>query len=89
MAFQIEIIGNALVVTNTVTSEVLVDTPAKLVYYRPEELINGNIRLVNIDEQQQTHRNLPQIPLVDSVDSGGSIAFTEVTWRTFARTNLG
>jgi hypothetical protein len=88
MSIKIEVINNALVVTDN--GNEIVDTPARLVYYDIDALkeVPSRIQLRNIDDQQTVARRLPTYLLSDCIDTGDA-AFTLASWKTFARTNLG
>lgn len=90
MSIKIEKINNAIVVTDTVTSKILVDVPARLVYFDTDvlEQTPSRIRLLNINDREDVHARMPTYLLSDCVD-GVPAAFTKASWRTFARTNLG
>lgn len=89
MAIKIELIENALVVTDTVTSDVLIDTPAKEVYFDNQSFNNDSeIVFVKIGPRRLFVPIHPAIALADAVDTGDA-SFTAGTFRTFARTNLG
>ncbi len=90
MAIKIEVIGNAVVMSDTVTSEVLGESPKSLVYYDVDALDNeGNVRLVNIDCDTYVQRNWKQVAIgADLVDTG-NVAYTAASFKVFARTNLG
>lgn len=89
MALKIVKTGNSLVVTDTVTSKDIIDTPARLVYYDVIELEkNSVIRFQNIDQSEQIHFRYPAIPLKDSLDSADA-KFTIASFKTFARAELG
>jgi hypothetical protein len=88
MGNKFQIIGNALVVTDTSSSEVLFDHPALETYYKSNPLINGEIILEIEDGSRNRVTAGGNFDLADSVD-GSDTAFTEQSFRTFARINLG
>lgn len=89
MAYKIEKINNALVITDTVSNKEIVDTPSNLVYYDVDQLdAHDKIRLENLSDTDRVHCNYPTIPLAEAVTSG-DVAFTKASFKTFARTNLG
>ena len=89
MAKKIEIIGNALVITNTVTNEIVAESPKQLVYYNVDRLEKGVVEVINIDSTNQVQLSFEAMAIgADTVDSGDT-PFTISTFRTFARTNLG
>lgn len=88
MSKRIEIIDYALVVTDTVTSEVLVDVPKSSVYYKPNRLVDdGLIVFYNIDIEDKYAYNPAPIKLSEAVDSTLT-SFTESTFEDFCRQNL-
>lgn len=89
MAFKIEKINNSLVVTETNSGKEIIDTPSNLVYYDVDELDSrSNIRFKNISSTDSVHSNFPTMPLNECLTSD-NVAFTIITFKTFARTNLG
>lgn len=90
MSIKIEIINNALVITDTVSNKTLVDTPKHLVYYDVDELENrGNIRLMNLSQSEYIHSNFQTMSIGNDIVDSGDLAFTEASFKAFARTNLG
>ena len=90
MSKKIEKINNALVITDTVSGTVEVDTPSRLVYYDIDPLIEATPRIVlrNLDDSCGLIPRFNAIKLSEAVD-GALAPFTDATWRVFARTNLG
>lgn len=90
MAIKIEKINEALVITETTApAKVLVDTPARLVYYDVAKLEeNAVIRLFNINEREFAHQKFADYA-IGIATTDGSTLFTDATWKTFARTELG
>lgn len=92
MAIKVEKINNALVITDTVSGDTIVDCPSRLVYYDVEELEkNNNVRIVNIDADMGdvVHRRFATYPIGAGLVDTNPTAFTVASWKTFARTNLG
>ena len=87
MAKKIEIIGQSLVITDTVTSQVLFEAPKSQYYYKAKLLSQGYIKIYNLDVKDATV-NMSNIALSDAVDSTDT-PFNEASFRTFARENLG
>lgn len=88
MSKRIEIIEKALVVTDTVTSEVELDVPKGSYYYNPKRLAdNGHIVFFNLDIDDNWASNPEVIQLSEAVDSTDT-PFTEETFTTFCRENL-
>lgn len=88
MPIKIEIFGNAIVVTDTISTDILVDQPAKEVYYTSRLLDQEIIHLTILDGSRERLIGLLTISLSEAVDSGDS-SFTKASWQTFARNNLG
>lgn len=89
MAKKIEIIGQALVITDTVASKVLFEAPKGEYYYHVKTLVNnGKIKFYNIDHEDNAVARPPIVDLSEAIDSG-DVAFTESSFQTFARENLG
>lgn len=89
MAKKIEIINSALVITDTVTSTVIFDAPKKEVYYVLDKLLNEAIIQFRASAYSNIIVSLPDsVPLADAID-GADAPYTEASWLTFARTNLG
>lgn len=92
MAIKIVKIGNAVIITDTVTAKTIVDCPSRLVYYDVNELeLNANVRIVNIDADagDVIHRRFATYPIGAGLVDVGDAAYTDASWKTFARTNLG
>lgn len=90
MAKKIEIIGSALVVTDTVSGLVEVSQPAKDAWYNEDYLKTDVIKFENIRFiSETTEADIYEvIPMADAVNSA-LVAFTESTFRTFCLSNLG
>ena len=88
MALKFEIINNALVVTDTVTSAIVFDRPTKDTYYQSLRLDEGKVVLYDISGINSYASETLNKPLTDAVDSALT-PFTAETFRTFARENLG
>ncbi len=90
MAYKFEIIGSALVVSDTVTLKVLVDTPKRDAYYNTIALTDEKkIELYDTNGVAFNGAILgDQYFLSESQDSAG-VTFTDATFRAFARANLG
>ena len=90
MAIKIEVIGNAVVMSDTVTSEVIGESPKSLVYYDVNALNEqNNVRLLNIDCDTYVQRNWKQVPIGSGLVDTGNVAYTSASFKAFARTNLG
>jgi len=90
MAIKIEIINNALVMHDTVSGEILGESPKNLVYYNPDRLVNENvIEIVNIEKTSEVQKHWPTQSIGPNTIDGSNAAYTIGTFQTFARTNLG
>ena len=92
MAHKFEIIGQALVVTDTVTNKILLDMPKGEVYYYAEDLealVNPKIKLYDISGMNSAGNAVQyyyDLSLaVDSLNAPFSVA----SFKSFARLNLG
>lgn len=89
MAFKFEIVGNALVITNTVTTKIVLDEPAKDLYIN-SDFLRDHVK-VSIYDTNHTHKHSGaqkfSAHLADCVDASLTV-FTDATVRDFARTNL-
>lgn len=85
---KIEILGQALSITDTVNSNIDLSEPKGRVWYNEDSLKNGIITFYDIDSTEKVSTNLISLNLSDAVDSS-LVAFTESTFRTFAQNNLG
>ncbi len=91
MAIKIEIVGNALVCTDTVSTEIIISQPSKDVWYKEDKLQIGKIQFYDANGLKGENRiseDFPFILLSDAVDDTLT-AFNEATFRNFAITNLG
>jgi hypothetical protein len=88
MALKFEIINNALVVTDTVTSAIVFDRPTKDTYYQSLRLDEGKVVLYDISGVNSYASETLNKPLEYAVDSALT-PFTSETFRAFARENLG
>jgi hypothetical protein len=89
MSKKIEIIGNSLVVTDTVTSKVILDLPKSEYYYKLDKLQDsGLICFYNIDLNDNLRSSPQKIKLSEAVDKD-SVAFTEASLSSFCRINIG
>lgn len=90
MAYKFEIIGSALVVSDTVTLKVLVDTPKRDAYYNTIALTNEKkIELYDTNGVKFNGAILGDQYFLSQCQDGSGVIFTESSFRDFARTNLG
>tara|TARA_R110000787_G_scaffold196468_1_gene307842 strand:- start:130 stop:591 length:462 start_codon:yes stop_codon:yes gene_type:complete len=86
MSVKIEIINNALVCTDTITSEILISQPSNIVWYKENELVDiDRISFYNAKYVSGISRNSIEFPYIDlsnAVDSSLT-SFTEVSFRSF------
>lgn len=88
MAKKIEIIGQALIITDTTTGTVVFDAPKAEYYYDVKLLQRGKISLHNLDYVDNAIARLPIMNLSDVIDETDT-PFTVNSFQTFARENLG
>lgn len=88
MSKKIEIIGKALVVTDTISGLIELSQPPVRTWYKEEDLKNGRISFYDLDSTDDVGGNFTPISLTDSVNSA-LVSFTESTFRTFCTDNLG
>ena len=90
MAKKIEIIGSALVLTDTISGVIEGSQPAKEWWYSEAELQSGiikfeSLRFLSESTEYELYKNTSLAVAVDSTDT----PFTESTFRTFCTANLG
>lgn len=89
MAKKIEVIGQAVVITDTGSGSIDFDAPKSEYYYKVESLIKDNIvELYNLDYSDTLLSRPNKIKLSDAVDESGT-PFTVESFQTFARGSLG
>lgn len=89
MAKVFKIVGNALIVTDSVTGAVLIDNPKRDTYYNTIELTNNQkIELYDTDGKQFNGAVLGDDYLLADCQDEFFVTFTDATFRDFARTNL-
>lgn len=88
MAAKIEIIDNALVITDTTNGEVIHDVPAKDHYFDNTQLKKGNVQIYDLYGLNEDLAKIFTEPLGNTVNSG-DVVFTESSFRDFARASLG
>lgn len=89
MAKKIEIINNSLVISDTITLDVISDIPKDLVYYKLSKLVGEYIISIFVVGNLVNNINTPPaILLSDAVDHRG-VAFTTSSFIKFAHDNLG
>lgn len=89
MAIKFEIIGSALVITDTDIGKIIEELPKRDVYFNNDRLCQTPplVEIYDTDGVNQKGASLRCWPLADVVDEN-DVAFTEATFRTFARENL-
>ena len=87
MSFKFEIIGTALVVTDTTDATNYIDVPAGDMYFNYKELKKGIVAIYDTNDVNMSASWINKYNLAECVDSG-LVAFTEETFRTWASTNL-
>lgn len=89
MPKKIKIVGNALIVEDTITSVVEIDEPSKDVYFDNTKLNDGYIQITQKDGARSIDSSIgSKIALGDSVDSN-DVEFTASTFRLFMNLNTG
>ena len=88
MAAKIEIVDNALVITDTDTGIIMHDVPAKDHYYNNTQLKKGNVQIYDVYGLNEDLAKIFTDSLDNTVD-GNDVVFTDTTFRDFARLNLG
>lgn len=89
MPKRIEISGNALIITDTVTSEILFDSLKKELYYDLLELQdNAQIVITRVNGTPLGRGAVYSTPLTGAVNNLG-VAFTKASATTFFRNSLG
>lgn len=88
MSKRIEIIGDSVVVTDTVSGKINLDRPSKDVYYETTKLDKGIVYLIEKDGAKAAYSIAYEIALADAVNKD-AVAFTSSTFRVFANTYLG
>lgn len=85
---KIEIIGNALVITDLDTNAIVLDVPKSDFYYNATKLNIGKVSLYDTSSKNQFTSIEFINKLTDTVDKD-NVVFTKTTFTDFARTNLG
>lgn len=88
MAKKLEIIGNAIVASDTLTGNVEYEWPARDIYFIARDLENGKIRLYDTNNVNAHGSEVWENDLSDTVD-GSDVTFTISSFRNFGRTSLG
>ena len=88
MSKKIEIIGKALVVTDTASGLIELTQPPVRTWYKEDDLRDGRISFYDLDGTEDESGTFEQINLSEAVDAS-LVAFTESSFRTFAQDNLG
>ena len=85
MAFKFEIINNALQITDTVSSEVLIYLPARDAWFNENDLDKQKVVVYGVSGHERESR---EFDLTDCIDNN-DVAFTESSFRTWCSVNLG
>ena len=98
MAFKIEIVNNALSVTNTISTEIELFQPTSFTWYEEDSLKSGFVKFYGITDQINKDTNKYEYnkvgnsfagyPIAECIDSTDT-PFTDETFRTFTSDNLG
>jgi len=86
MAAKLEIIGNALVISDTESGDELLDVPSMDVYYHIDEY-SGEFVIRTRNKPRKVEFELVRYQLSNVVNANGD-PFTEAAIRTWCRTNL-
>lgn len=90
MPVKIELINNAVVMTDTSTGEIIGESPKNLVYFNSDKLIKQNIiEIVNISSTEFTQMSWQAQAIGPNTLNSAGEAYTVETFLTFGRTNLG
>lgn len=94
MAIKIEILDNALQVSDTVSGDVLIDQPAKDTWYVKKDLDAGKVKVYsypsgnNNNINEYTSESFEGFPIDDCVNSA-DVTFTVQTFRDFCHASMG
>lgn len=87
MAKKIEMIGNSVRVTDTISGKIELSEGRAQVWYKEADLQKGRISFYDIHRPGRSSADFAFLLLDEAVDSG-DISFTENTFRTFCTDNL-
>jgi len=85
MAFKFEIINNALQITDTLSSEVLIYLPARDAWFNENDLDKQKVVVYGVSGHERESR---EFDLTDCIDND-DVSFTESSFRTWCSLNLG
>ena len=88
MAKKISIVGNSIIVFDTINSNIDIDEVSKDVYYDSSYLDRGIIKLTQVDGSKNLELSLATIDLSVAIDST-NVPFTSSSFRDFMRFNCG
>lgn len=89
MAKKFEIIGSALIVTDTISGNTLLDMPSRDAYYNYKELeANSVVRIYDTNGTNSTGIGEVTFLLSECVNES-DVSFTESTFQDFVRSSLG
>lgn len=86
--FKLEIIDNALVITNVTNAYIAGEYPARDIFFDAEELRESKISLYDTNGTTKKGSLVLLAPLDNVVDSG-DVTFTDASFRAFCRSSLG
>ncbi len=91
MANKIEIIETSLVVTDTITGDIIAEWPKRDIYFDTQKLNEtpSQLQFYDTNSVNEDASAVFKRPLADCVESDGLTVFTPTTLRAFARVNLG
>jgi len=87
MAYDFTIIGSALIITDTVTSDILLDLPKKDFWFNNTELNANIVQVYDTNGTNNSQGAQAKYPIADVTDGG--VAATQANIRTFQHDNLG
>jgi len=90
MSFKLETIGSSLVITDTVGGAIISENPRRDMFFMSSRLTDAVPTVVIYDTNGTAKKasTIFEAPLSECVNSL-SVAFTDATFRTFARAELG
>ena len=88
MSKRIEIIGNSIVVTDTVTDKIFLDRPAQFIYFDSSRLDEGDVILMEKDGANNPYELVYDVALANAVNKS-DVGYTNATFRDFAHFNMG
>jgi hypothetical protein len=89
MAKKFQIIGSSLLITDTISGDILLEQPKRDSFYYYRDLREDSVvKIYDTNGTNKTINGPAKYPLSDCVDSSDTV-FTEATFLSFVRDNLG